>query len=112
MKDPKMKCDILFLVTFARVFYNEMFSWLHHTNILTKKAGHICHEVPLRVPMMLQQLIKLKDTWEDPNGLFKDFLLLYNALPDDLYENGERIQGGKQTMRDQVSGFFLISSTR
>lgn len=65
MIDLKMKCEVCFIVTFAREFFNEMFAWLHKIDMRTKLDGHKAHEVPLWVPLMRVLLMKLHNQLED-----------------------------------------------
>ena len=70
MKDPKARCEVEFVSTFANVFFDKHFTWLHMTDPLTKLAGHQCHETPLRVDLMRCELEELSKTWKNADGPF------------------------------------------
>ena len=106
MIDLKMKCEVCFIVTFAREFFNEMFAWLHKTDMRTKLDGHKAHEVPLRVPVMRVLLMKLRNQLEDEDGPFKEFLEMSKDLPSDTFEGNKKVKSGKETMLEQAKNFF------
>jgi hypothetical protein len=106
-KDPKVKCELSFIVAFGRSFFNKHLAWTHRIDERTGQPGHSCHEVLSHLAVMEKEIYKMKDDWRN-NPDFATFVALYDALPEDAVDDETQLLevGGKETMNKQVNGFF------
>ena len=107
MKDPKLKCEIEFVVAFGRCFFTKHFEWLQHIDTHTKKAGFFSHEMLPRVAIMQYELENLQNNWRTIQE-FHECVCILDVLPDDVKENGKLQTAGKQKTQEQFTLFFKL----
>ena len=107
IQDPKLKCELEFVVAFGDSFFSKHFAWLHRIDMHTKKSGFCAHEIGPRLAIMNIEIKKLRDTWEQGDGLFASCVKSLNELPPDKKDsNGNVICAGRETALDQFKDFF------
>ena len=106
MKDPKLKCELEFVVTFGRLFFNKHFRWLQRIDEHTKESGFQSHEMLARVCIMDKELLFLKDNWRTMDDFAPCVHILDNLPPDETSEVGGLKRAGKETTSDQFRDFF------
>ena len=60
LKDPKLRCELEFLVGFGKAFVNNFFAWLHRVDEHSKLSGFSSHEVVLRIAIMERDLKNIR----------------------------------------------------
>ena len=65
-KDPKLQCELQFIVAFGNSFFNKHFAWLHRIDKHSKISGFSAHEMPLRrLAIMESDLQENITKWRD-----------------------------------------------
>ena len=104
--NPKLKCELEFIVAFSRSFWNKHFAWLHRIDEKTKLSCHSSHEAPFRVAVMKRDLLYIKNNWRTMPK-YDAFRTSFDNLPSDVVDSeGKATDSGKETMFKQMNIFF------
>ena len=106
MNNPKLKCEIEFIVAFGEVYWAKHYKWLHRTDKKTKRTGFCAHEMVPRIAAMKSEFKNVVENWKEMPEFeaFRQSLLLLEKDRKD--ENGKLLWAGIETTNEQVDLFF------
>ena len=106
MKDPKLKCELEFVVAFGQEFYMKHFVWLQRIDDVSKLDGFFSHEMSAHLAVMEQELQNMKDNWRTLDIFSSCIELLDTLPPDEKDTHNEIIRHGKESTETQFTIFF------
>jgi hypothetical protein len=95
IKDPKLKCELEFIVTLGRLFFNKHFQMLQCIDEHTKESRFQAHEMLAQVCIMVKELMFLKVNWKTMDDFAPCVHILDNLPPGETSEVGGVKWAGK-----------------
>ena len=106
MMDPKLKCELLFVIASGNCYWKKHSLWLHRVDKKNKLAGFSSHKMILRIAIMGKEFVEVCNNWQEMPE-FADYVSALDALPSDIKdEAGTKTRAGKETTNDQMKQFF------
>lgn len=106
IKDPKLKCELEFIVTLGRLFFNKHFQMLQCIDEHTKESRFQAHEMLAQVCIMVKELMFLKVNWKTMDEFAPCVHILDNLPPGETSEVGGVKWAGKEITSDQFRDFL------